>query len=414
MPKKLLYYSICFFLLLVFFQINYVGYTYYLHHKKFRDLTNLNFSCVLKERNSKKTIILDPIRGFKLLDQPSRILRITKGDIEYYGKEVGNNQYFQDRDDWLPNKSNQSNSRWAVFGNSFTAAPYLEINWPDLVEDQVDKLVLMNFSIDGGGLANWYSILTNIIESENYDIDGIIIANFRGNLYRGFTIADQSDNDKYMFNRIGFNEKEWPRTRSEAVNYLNPSSYAFYVDPNIFENILYKQEHWKKNLINIMMSHGIEYNKGFKIRLAGIDDVYSLAIGLLRKYLPDKYKTFLREMQYKLMYGGSFSEEQLLMIEKIKEYKTKRKIPIIVIDLPTKSQLLEKNFDSHVGTLEFMKLVETNSYYNFAKIAYDYSSTDEVFENYFPYDGHWNQKGSDKFARFFVDHVIDEMSIENL
>jgi len=124
------------------------------------DLAKLNFSLVLLETNQNKSIRFDPVRGFKLLKQPLRVFRITKGDIEYYGNIRGNNQYFQDRDDWYPKKPNKDISRWAVFGDSFTAGHYLEMNWPDRVEDTTQNLMLMNFTVDGGGLANWYNIIT--------------------------------------------------------------------------------------------------------------------------------------------------------------------------------------------------------------------------------------------------------------
>ena len=75
------------------------------------------------------------------------------------------------------------------------------------------------------------------------------------------------------------------------------------------------------------------------------------------------------------------------------------------IDLPSKNQLLDKNLKSNVGTHEFLELVDADYYFNFPKIAYSSSSSDEIKNNFFPYDGHWNQKGSDKFAKFVVDEV---------
>ena len=112
------------------------------------------------------------------------------------------------------------------------------------------------------------------------------------------------------------------------------------------------------------------------------------------------------------MYGDSLSEKQRTMINKIREFKINRRIPIIVIDIPTKKQLLEKNFDTHVGTPEFLELVDADYYFNFPEIAYSSASSDEINDNFFPYDGHWNQKGSDKFADFFVDYVSEKMTSE--
>ena len=151
----------------------------------------------------------------------------------------------------------------------------------------------MNFSVDGGGLANWYNILTKIIEKENYDIDGIIFANFRGNLYRGFTIADHSDSNHYMFNRIGFNEMGWPSSRLEAQKYLNSSSYVYYVDPNLFNNIFYKQKNWEDNYKKKIRSSN--NSSSFEIKLGGMKDIYGFIVSLLRIVLPEKGKTALRK-----------------------------------------------------------------------------------------------------------------------
>ena len=115
--KKILFYVICLTIPFIFFQLTFIGYNYYLFQQRSNDLSKLDFSCVLKDKNPIKTVTFDAIRGFKLTKQPNRILRITRGEIEYVGIELGNNQYFQDRDDWFPINLNKNISRWAVFGD---------------------------------------------------------------------------------------------------------------------------------------------------------------------------------------------------------------------------------------------------------------------------------------------------------
>ena len=62
--------------------------------------------------------------------------------------------------------------------------------------------------------------------------------------------------------------------------------------------------------------------------------------------------------------------------------------------------------------VKFLELVDADYYFNFPEIAYSSASSDEINDNFFPYDGHWNQKGSDKFADFFVDYVSEKMTSE--
>ena len=160
------------------------------------------------------------------------------------------------------------------------------------------------------------------------------------------------------------------------------------------------------------MSSDSSYSSGFKFRLGGFKELYGLIVTILRNYLPDKAKTAIRKIQYKYMYGFSLSKNQQIMIEKIKNYKIKRKIPIIVVDIPSKNQLLDKNLEPNVGTPEFLKLVDADFYFNYPKIAYSSASSYEIKSDYFPYDGHWNQKGSDKFAKFIVNKVSDIMILK--
>ena len=117
--------------------------------------------------DSHQTLHFDPVRGYNLTSTPSRIARVTLGQIEYIGELKGNSQGFPDRDDFGPGRSSAVHKRIAVFGDSMTAGQFLQQNWPDAVEriprGSSIPVELLNFSVDGGGLANWWSILTRIV-----------------------------------------------------------------------------------------------------------------------------------------------------------------------------------------------------------------------------------------------------------
>src|SRR3972149_4582880 len=119
--------------------------------------------------NLQETMHFDSIRGYRLERTPSRTARITNGIIEYIGQLQGNNMGFPDREDFTAKRLNLKGRRFAVFGDSFTERP----------------LELLNFSIDGGGLANWWSVLTRIVKAEGYEIDGVVFVVFPPDLLRG-------------------------------------------------------------------------------------------------------------------------------------------------------------------------------------------------------------------------------------
>jgi hypothetical protein len=70
--------------------------------------------------------------------------------------------------------------RVAVFGDSFSAGQQSAVNWPDRAEDITrdtgTRVQFLNFSMDGAGLANWWSVLTKLVDRDNYDLDAVVFA----------------------------------------------------------------------------------------------------------------------------------------------------------------------------------------------------------------------------------------------
>lgn len=127
---------------------------------------------------STKTVHFDPIRGYMLSKQASRWCHIVNGNVEFVAWLKGNSQGFPSRTDFVPARTDASTRRIAVFGDSFSSGDYLDTNWPDrtqaLAEAGGEKLQLLNFSLYGAGLANWWSILTRLVAAQNYELDGIV------------------------------------------------------------------------------------------------------------------------------------------------------------------------------------------------------------------------------------------------
>jgi hypothetical protein len=83
--------------------------------------------------------------------------------------------------------------RIAVFGGTTTAGAYLERNWSQGVEarlvDSDEALDLIDLSQHGVGLANWWSVATRALAGVDTRLDGLVIAVAEGELEQGFTLA---------------------------------------------------------------------------------------------------------------------------------------------------------------------------------------------------------------------------------
>jgi len=186
-----------------------------------------------------KTVRFDPDRGFFLSPTPSRVTRITHGKAEFAGSFHGNTQGFADRDDFRVKRSTADERRIAVLGDSFTATsmePFNAPAWPDRVEDVSASnggrtLEMLNFAVDGVGLANWVTILRNIIAKERYELDGIVIAVAWDDLDRKFAMFDQIAPDRFAYAQSPtWNVDARPKTASQALalleKYHNPDLYV--------------------------------------------------------------------------------------------------------------------------------------------------------------------------------------------
>ena len=343
--------------------------------------------------DSGRTVRFDPILGYRLLPVPSRIARITKGTVEYVGTLKGNNQGFPDRDDFAPQRaSGETGPRFAVFGDSYTAAPFLEVNWPDRVEELTRGMQgpprLLNFGIDGGGLANWWSVFTRLVDEEGYEIDGVIFAVIPGNLWRGFTVADHENQTRPMFGRVPtWDPSTFPHTLAEARKYLQPETQ------------------------NASIVSTAEFDRGIKLEWRPRSDkparpyFASKVYQALRRGLSGEPKPPPAPRAF-----DSFDVYQERMIEDMARAIHKKGILAIVIHVPSREELLRGRSDAlpPVDTRFFAQLLGAG--FIDGGEAFAGSSDDEIRSMWFPYDAHWAQKGSDRFAEYMAGRLRRALS----
>src|SRR5262249_45831105 len=186
---------------------------------------------ILILEDTKRTIEFDPIRGYRVNPTPARSARITDGENEFVGILRGNAQGFAGWQDIGPKRENPYTRRIAVFGDSFTDGHFLGQSWPERAEEltrQRGKSVqFLNFAQTGAGLANWWSILTKILDAQNYEIDGVIFAVWETDLRRPFTVWAMPDSQSATATRMLFGRspswdpRTYPATLEEAKPFLH-------------------------------------------------------------------------------------------------------------------------------------------------------------------------------------------------
>ena len=327
--------------------------------------------------NGGQTLHFDPIRGIRLASTPSRYARITNGTLEYIGQARGNNEGFPDRDDVHPTRANPAGRRLAVFGDSFTAGQFLKVSWPDRAEDLTratqQPLELPSFAVDGGGLGNWWSVLTRIVQPQGYQLDGVVFAVFYGDLRRGFSITEYQGYTHPMFARVpSWDPRTFPVTPEQAQ--------AFY-------------EPWEASIVG---------HDAFEAFLAGRwrprPPVPFLANLLWQKLLHPAF----RRSEMSLRGVVDVERERQAMIADVRRALDAMKVPSLVVYIPTKDSLLQHGAPGEIepDTQAFARAIGATCVNGGA--AFTGRSAAQIRADWLPYDGHWGQGGSDRFAAFMI------------
>lgn len=344
-------------------------------------------SCWLFDR-SDRTFRFDPARGYALTQTPSRFARITLDQVEYAGAYRGNNQGFQDLDDFGPARERPGARRIAVFGDSFSTGAFLEMNWPDraerLARERGQDLQLLNFSVDGGGLGNWHSIVRNVVEAQDYQLDGVLFAVFYDDLWRTFSFAEHRGFETHMFTRAdSWDPRTYPRTDAEARARLR-SMGAPIVDAATFDRALAR-------------------------RLCPWEDTS-----------PRSYEWVLSTMLTTLARAPAHAwlaprgndahalppedPQRLALRRDLARWVRERGLRVWVLFVPTRGHLLDPERYEPDPLRDDQRAFarELGAEYLDGREAFRGLSRRERAQSFFPYDAHWNQRGSDRFASYMA------------
>jgi len=331
---------------------------------------------------SAKTVHFDPIRGYILTRQPSRWARITNGKVEWVAWLRGNSQGFPSRTDFSPARTDRDTRRIAVFGDSFSAGDFLDTNWPDraqaLAEASGEKLQLLNFSLDAVGLANWWSVVTRLVASQNYELDGIVFVVFESDLERKFSVADLSHDWRRC---RSWDPQTYPTTLEQTKACAVAMSNTYIISDNEFEQALNNK--WPPSVV-----------RPFR----------SALVRQVHEYLDDWWNS--RRVPYQKFSG--FDPHQAHLIEDIRLFIARRTLPALVVYLPNRERLVKSTWENdpyRAETQAFAKAIGAR--FVDGSGAFANMQPGDVRKCFFPYDGHWNQTGSDRFAQFML-HLIPQ------
>ncbi|MAR08465.1 MAG: hypothetical protein CL681_00650 [Blastopirellula sp.] len=323
---------------------------------------------------SGRTFHFDPIRGYRLTPLPSRVARVTHGRVEYLGVYRGNEQGFPDKDDFTIRKPNDVQQRFLVLGDSFSAAQFNHRNWPDSIEMLTDdRWQLLNFSTDGGGLANWWNNYVHLVEAEDYEYDQVIFAVSAGDLRRRFSLAEHRNYQRHMFGRVPhWDTAKLPQTAAEARQYLRPSR-GYILDTKAFT--------------------------------AAVRDkrLQPTRRGLEHLWLTSLIDRWLRIMLTPVERGppGDLQPGQLALIADFRERLQQHQVRPIVVHIPSRGEVLTGRVNPWKAETEtFAELLGAE----FIDGSQAFAGVNPLVlqQEWYPFDGHWAQGGSDRFAKYLL------------
>ncbi len=334
-----------------------------------------------------RTITFDPVAGFRLTREEAYRSRITKGQVEYCGVYRGNNRGFADRDNFVPERTIPAEKlpRYAVFGDSFSHAQYNPHNWPDHAEDLLfdagRPTQLLNFALDGQGLANWWSILRGEIEKRNYQIDGVIFAVFEDNLFRPFTMIHMNAGKLYLGRLPYWNAERTPKSFAEASRYMPEVKAAHLLDRRNFFRALSGE--WTPPVEREWFLLG-------RMRK------------LLGRILPPAPLPAPPGLPEDC--GPETNEPwRQRMVDEIATIVRRHKWKAIVVYLPSRDDLLAHGKDTFHRSETRRFAEKIGAEFHDSTSLYEALDEADIRGHFLPYDGHWNTEGSDIFAEFMFD-----------
>jgi hypothetical protein len=330
--------------------------------------------------------VFDPIAGYRIGPTPRRYAVIdANGELECSGILKGNNLGFPDSMDFDAKRPPSGVRRVAVMGDSMTAAQFLPRNWPETAEAILAKdgppIEVMNFAVDGGGIVNWWGIITKRIDVNDFEIDGIVFAVCCDDLYRGLFVRHdyvESGEHSIAAGRVqGMKPPFLPRALSDAERWFLPFETPL-ISPQAMDRIMGGERYHANDPMKYLVV----------TRLA------------LMVYLINQFRE-----QGKVDGEIPFDADLQRLISDIAEVLQRRKIPALVVSVPNLDPGPPTTIHQHLpyDVQKFAELLGTTAVAGSGAFA-DLSS-EQQRACYLRSDPHLSSMGSDRFAAFLAPKI---------
>lgn len=325
-----------------------------------------------------KPVSFNSVTGYSISQTTTPFAQFSENKVVYVSEFQGNSDGFLDSCEFTRQRTEPGEIRVGVFGDSFTSAPYLMTNFTERCEDLFLRdgrnLNLMNFGVDGSGIATWWSIVTRYLKKENFELDLLIFAVYGDDLDRSFHMRDTYSG--YIWNgyepilhEMPWDIEKWPKSPDEARNRM-------YRDAMLVTQERFNQAVSEKRFLPV------------------------------RPYLAKFIRTTFQYMQ--LIFHLSLAKKdqneavKLRMWDDIAKYADEMNIPVIVVRIP--DEFLLQNPSESPDIVKFANHIGA-SYWDGVE-AFPKVNAPDGYSKYFLYnDNHWNQQGSDLFAGYLFQEL---------
>ncbi len=326
----------------------------------------------LVEVNGDQAGEFDAVRGYRLDPASRRYALFSQGRVEWQTWRRGNRAGFHDLDEFQPAPQVPRPQRFAVYGDSFTAASYLNVSWTDRTESRCTAAghprELLNFAVDGAGLANWWSVATRFVEPSRFELDGVIFAVWGDDLWRTFTFAAPGpDGDMWMGRWPTWDRSTYPRGAHQVAAWLQPTA-ARAVSTADFDAAL---------------SGSLPPVRRWRVA------------GQLRRAAWRSRAWWQRPPVVRQDDAAEHAARQLL-IDQLADQLRRRQWPALVVWLPVKPGDLAPDdvLRYREQSREFARRLGAQ----FLDLGELFSKSENPLAYWLVNDNHWNQAGSDRFA----------------
>jgi hypothetical protein len=247
-------------------------------------------------------------------------------------------------------------------------------------------------------LGNWHSILTRQADFAEYEVDGLIFAVYWYNLKRKFTTWATMPNGDVWFGRAPlWDPAELPQTMEQMRPYLHGNAYG--VSPAQYDAAL--RGAWRPPRTDLRLPFLTSQISG---AARAPRQVWWRTYALLEQRWPSLAGRLSRRPEQ-----PTFEPGQLALVNEIRELAKSQRLPVLVVHIPSRESLISFHSSRRVpqDVREFAHRLDA-TFANGCE-AFAGLSADEIRACFLPYDAHWNQAGSDRFAEW-MGGVLREWS----